>query len=189
MAVLVLQNRDAAPRVPAQIVLDAENAMVVGRSRKEADVCLDLPAPAPPCLISRRHARLRRDGASWFVADLGSLNGVSVNDARLHQERKLVEGDVVRFGGAGGEELGGECATYVFSAKRRSSLLRRPVPRKDVSSLQKTPLSMPQMRPAPLLLRLILQRATRIVPRMRPLLLYRNMAKERGKCEGRLSKR
>ena len=104
MAVLVLQNRDAAPRVPAQIVLDAENAMVVGRSRKEADVCLDLPAPAPPCLISRRHARLRRDGASWFVADLGSLNGVSVNDARLHQERKLVEGDVVRFGGAGGEE-------------------------------------------------------------------------------------
>ena len=84
MAVLVLQNRDAAPRVPAQIALDPsnENAMVVGRSRKEADVCLDLPAPAPPCLISRRHARLRRDGASWFVADLGSLNGVAVNDAR-----------------------------------------------------------------------------------------------------------
>ena len=129
MAVLVLQNRDAAPRVPAQIVLDAENAMVVGRSRKEADVCLDLPAPAPPCLISRRHARLRRDGA-WFVADLGSLNGVSVNDARLHQERKLVEGDVVRFGGAGGEELGGECATYVFSAKRRSSMLKTPNPKK-----------------------------------------------------------
>ena len=122
MAVLVLQNRDAAPRVPAQIALDPsdENAIVVGRSRKEADVCLDLPAPAPPCLISRRHARLRRDGASWFVSDLGSLNGVAVNDARLHQERKLVEGDVVRFGGAGGEELGGECATYVFSAKRLS---------------------------------------------------------------------
>ena len=132
MAVLVLQNRDAAPRVPAQIALDPsdENAIVVGRSRKEADVCLDLPAPAPPCLISRRHARLRRDGASWFVADLGSLNGVAVNDARIHQERKLVEGDVVRFGGAGGEELGGECATYVFSAKRRSSLLKTPAPKK-----------------------------------------------------------
>lgn len=132
MAVLVLQNRDAAPRVPAQIALDPsnENSIVVGRSRKEADVCLDLPAPAPPCLISRRHARLRRDGASWFVADLGSLNGVAVNDARLHQERKLVEGDVVRFGGAGGEELGGECATYVFSAKRRSSLLKTPSAKK-----------------------------------------------------------
>ena len=132
MAVLVLQNREAAPKVPAQITLDgeAENAVVVGRSRKEADVCLDLPAPAPPCLISRRHARLRRDGESWFVADLGSLNGVAVNDARLDKEQQLNEGDVVRFGGAGGEELGGECATYVFSAKRRSSMLKTPAPKK-----------------------------------------------------------
>ena len=41
-----------------------------------------------------------------------------------------MEGDVVRFGGAGGEELGGECATYVFSAKRRSSLLKTPSAKK-----------------------------------------------------------
>lgn len=131
MAVLVLQNREAALKVPSQILLDGEaENVVVGRSRKEADVCLDLPAPAPPCLISRRHARLRRDGACWFVADLGSLNGVAVNDARLDKEQQLNEGDVVRFGGAGGEELGGECATYVFSANRRSSMLKTPAPKK-----------------------------------------------------------
>ena len=98
MAVLVLQNREAALKVPSQILLDGEaENVVVGRSRKEADVCLDLPAPAPPCLISRRHARLRRDGACWFVADLGSLNGVAVNDARLDKEQQLNEGDVVRM--------------------------------------------------------------------------------------------
>ena len=106
------------------------------------------PAGAgPPCLISGRHARLRRDGASWFVSDLGSLNGVAVNDARLHQERKLVEGDVVRFGGAGGEELGGECATTRFSAKRRSSLLKTPAPKRGASSLLSITRSMRRTRP------------------------------------------
>ena len=47
--------------------------------------------------MSRRHARLERDGAAWRVVDLGSTNGVFVNGA-LVQSAPLEDGDVLRVG-------------------------------------------------------------------------------------------
>ncbi|MFI5301653.1 MAG: FHA domain-containing protein, partial [Polyangiales bacterium] len=48
--------------------------------------------------VSRDHARLRRDGESFVVEDLGSYNGVFVNGHRLREPRVLSSGDLVLIG-------------------------------------------------------------------------------------------
>jgi DNA-binding NtrC family response regulator len=70
--------------------LGGRDELVVGRDA-ESDVILDAP------LISRRHARLRRTGSSWFVEDLESRNGVSVNGEAI-QQAALANGDIIRIG-------------------------------------------------------------------------------------------
>jgi len=47
--------------------------------------------------ISRRHAVLRRRGGTFVIEDLGSRNGVFVNDEQV-QEAEIAPGDVVRLG-------------------------------------------------------------------------------------------
>jgi hypothetical protein len=64
--------------------------VTIGRSR-DCDVTLD------DANVSRRHAELRREGAAWVVADLGSTNGVKVNGHRVH-ERPLQPGDEIVLG-------------------------------------------------------------------------------------------
>lgn len=64
--------------------------MLVGR-HSSADVRLALPD------VSRRHCRFCFQHGSWKVIDLDSLNGVFVNDERMH-EAVLYEGDQVRLG-------------------------------------------------------------------------------------------
>ncbi|HEV7452136.1 MAG TPA: ATP-binding cassette domain-containing protein [Pseudonocardiaceae bacterium] len=61
---------------------------------------------APDCdvvladlLVSRHHAELRRDGAGWQVADLGSWNGTFVNGRRV-TEAPVSQRDVVGVGHA-----------------------------------------------------------------------------------------
>jgi len=51
-------------------------------------------------LISGRHARLRWDGASWWVEDLGSTNGTLVNGQRLiaHTAQKIAPGAQLQLG-------------------------------------------------------------------------------------------
>jgi hypothetical protein len=64
---------------------------VVGR-HDSCHVVLDDP------LASRRHAALNfRDGRLW-VKDLGSVNGLSVNDQRVTGERELRSSDQIRLG-------------------------------------------------------------------------------------------
>lgn len=47
--------------------------------------------------ISRRHARLERDGAAWAIVDLGSANGTLVNGVAV--ERMVLQpGDLIRLG-------------------------------------------------------------------------------------------
>jgi predicted component of type VI protein secretion system len=50
--------------------------------------------------VSRAHARFERLGSdAWMLVDDGlSRNGSLVNGARLRQRRRLVDGDVLRFG-------------------------------------------------------------------------------------------
>jgi pSer/pThr/pTyr-binding forkhead associated (FHA) protein len=65
--------------------------MLIGR-HSEADVRLALPD------VSRRHCRFTFAEGHWQVVDLNSLNGVFVNDERLH-EATLCQGDHIRIGG------------------------------------------------------------------------------------------
>jgi len=71
-------------------VLDGPRA-TIGRA-KDADCVLRDPN------VSRHHAELRRSGAGeWTIADLGSTNGVKVNDRRVGSTR-LRPGDRVTLG-------------------------------------------------------------------------------------------
>jgi class 3 adenylate cyclase len=49
--------------------------------------------------ISRRHLSLTPGGASVLVADLGSLNGTTVDGRPVVEPHRLARGEVVRFGG------------------------------------------------------------------------------------------
>jgi diguanylate cyclase (GGDEF)-like protein len=62
----------------------------IGRSSKN-DLFLDQES------ISRHHARIKFDGADYWVIDMNSTNGTFVNDAAI-QEQKLRDGDQVRVG-------------------------------------------------------------------------------------------
>ena len=64
--------------------------VLVGRSR-ECDVVVSDPN------VSRRHAELRRGDDGWHVVDLGSTNGIKVNDRRVEQAA-LRPGDRIRIG-------------------------------------------------------------------------------------------
>ena len=64
--------------------------VVIGRS-KDCDVQLADPN------VSRRHAELRQEGASYWMIDLDSTNGLEVNGKRL-KRAKLQHGDSVTIG-------------------------------------------------------------------------------------------
>ena len=64
--------------------------LLIGRS-KECDIQLADPN------VSRRHAELRQEGASYWIVDLDSTNGVEVNGRRL-KRAKLEDGDRLTLG-------------------------------------------------------------------------------------------
>ena len=64
--------------------------VIIGRSR-ECDVQLADPN------VSRRHAELRQEGASYWIVDLDSTNGIEVNGRKLKRS-KLETGDRVTLG-------------------------------------------------------------------------------------------
>jgi pSer/pThr/pTyr-binding forkhead associated (FHA) protein len=50
--------------------------------------------------IDRVHARIERQGESYFLADAGSEGGTFLNNRRLTQSTKLHAGDLIRLGGS-----------------------------------------------------------------------------------------
>ena len=62
----------------------SKRKVVIGRS-KDADVRIDDPN------VSRRHAELQQEGATWWVVDLDSTNGVEVQGRRV-KRLKLEDG-------------------------------------------------------------------------------------------------
>jgi hypothetical protein len=64
---------------------------VVGRSR-ECDIVLDDVG------VSRRHAEIRPTPDGWTVADLGSTNGVRLNDRKVRGVQVLQLGDRIELG-------------------------------------------------------------------------------------------
>lgn len=67
--------------------------MVIGRSLG-SDIRVDHSS------VSRRHARIYRDGSEYFIEDLGSANGTMVNDSIVHKNSpvKLRSGDRIQVG-------------------------------------------------------------------------------------------
>src|SRR5436190_6376657 len=52
----------------------------------------------PDSALSRQHARVEVSADGISVVDLGSLNGVFVNDMRVEDVRELRNGDIIRVG-------------------------------------------------------------------------------------------
>jgi pSer/pThr/pTyr-binding forkhead associated (FHA) protein len=78
------------PNAGSTFLLESDS-ISAGRN-PESDVFLD------DVTVSRKHAVFeRRDDGSWFVRDLGSLNGTYVNGEQVEQT-KLAIGDVVQIG-------------------------------------------------------------------------------------------
>ena len=92
-----LEQRAKARDARALLVTDGKRLVVgaggatIGRSRS-CDVVLD------DANVSRQHAEVRPRGGGWFVADLGSTNGVAVNGARIEQAHALRPGDRIELG-------------------------------------------------------------------------------------------
>ncbi|MFO1019308.1 MAG: FHA domain-containing protein [Planctomycetales bacterium] len=49
-------------------------------------------------MVSRKHARVFRDGGQFFIEDLGSGNGTTVNGERLAGRRALIHADRIKIG-------------------------------------------------------------------------------------------
>jgi hypothetical protein len=67
-----------------------QRRLVLGRSR-DCDIQLS------DANVSRRHAELRQEGASYWIVDLGSTNGIEVNGKRV-KRAKLRDGDTITLG-------------------------------------------------------------------------------------------
>ena len=86
----------------ASFVLEKDNNLL-GRTDPHSNVFpeIDLSRFDPETKVSRRHARIWREGETFLVEDLGSVNGTVINDSvRLapRQPRVLDSGDKLRLG-------------------------------------------------------------------------------------------
>jgi hypothetical protein len=77
------------PKAGARYSLDSDTVLV-GRHPK-SDIFLD------DITVSRRHAEVRREGARYWVRDVGSLNGTYVNRERA-DDYELEDGDELQVG-------------------------------------------------------------------------------------------
>ncbi|HVF56665.1 MAG TPA: protein kinase [Pyrinomonadaceae bacterium] len=80
-----------------------KDSSLVGRSDPHSNIFpeIDLSKFDPETKISRRHARIWRQGDTYLVEDLGSVNGTVINDSvKLgpRQPRTLENGDRLRLG-------------------------------------------------------------------------------------------
>lgn len=86
-ALLVVRR---GPNVGARFLLDAD-VTTVGR-HPDADIFLD------DVTVSRRHAEFLRNGKSFQVKDLGSMNGTYFDGNRIDGVASLSDGSIVQVG-------------------------------------------------------------------------------------------
>jgi hypothetical protein len=88
---LVFFDADGAQRIVA--LAPPRDRMTIGRN-EECDIALSWDGQ-----VSRLHAALERAGGEWVLEDGGlSRNGSFVNDVRVVDRRRLMHGDLLRFG-------------------------------------------------------------------------------------------
>lgn len=77
----------------SSLALEPPREYVIGRGH-ECDLVLH------DAMASRRHARLDWDATTfWWIEDLGSRNGMQVNDRLLHGRQQLIDGARIQIGG------------------------------------------------------------------------------------------
>jgi len=82
------------------IDLPEKKRLVIGRTFRSVLVDIDLnECGAAQSGVSRKHARLTKQGETWLLDDLGSTNGTYINGHRLKQGQAvpLKNGDIVQF--------------------------------------------------------------------------------------------
>jgi pSer/pThr/pTyr-binding forkhead associated (FHA) protein len=79
--------------LPSQTYYIAEQCVSLGRTPSN-----DIHIPAEG--VSRTHARIVRKGVEYYIADLQSMNGTSVNGKRIKEETRLQHEDVIGLGSA-----------------------------------------------------------------------------------------
>jgi len=72
-------------------ILDLGDLTVIGR-RRDCNIVL------PDNSVSRQHARIRREGDRYFIADAGSTNGTLLNEEPLIKEEPLQDRDEICVG-------------------------------------------------------------------------------------------
>ncbi len=90
---ILLTDKNITLRIPEK------DNIIVGRTHRNTLADVDLgPYGAAKVGISRRHARLTRQGNRWLIEDLESLNGTFVNEVEVKPGNPvpLKNGDVVR---------------------------------------------------------------------------------------------
>ena len=80
-----------------------KDSNLLGRTDPQSNIFpeVDLSRFDPETKVSRRHARIWREGETFLVEDLGSINGTVINDAiklAPRQPRVLDSGDKLRLG-------------------------------------------------------------------------------------------
>ncbi|MFP2932553.1 FHA domain-containing protein, partial [Pyxidicoccus sp. 3LG] len=79
------------PREGERIEIGDAKELVFGRDEQEADIILK------DDLVSRKHAKIRRDWSGTHVEDLGSRNGIKVNKKRVNR-KALKDSDELEVG-------------------------------------------------------------------------------------------
>ncbi len=78
--------------------------------------------------VSRRHAEITLRNDEFWITDLGTRNGTTVNNAFVESEQKLVHGDVIRLGGT---------STIEFSLPDQQKPVEAPLPPNEISESPK----------------------------------------------------
>ncbi|MFN8556899.1 MAG: FAD-dependent oxidoreductase [Dehalococcoidia bacterium] len=120
----------------------SRDLMAVGRGSDNDVVVID---PG----VSRRHALIQRDGAGYWVEDLGGLNGTWVNGRRIGDRTPLRPGDVI---GVGAVEFAFEAAGQAppAPAPRPPAPVQVPAPRQGPPpSAAPSPPQAPPATPGP----------------------------------------
>jgi len=105
------------------------NRIILGRSDKTDIKLLDVKA-------SREHAEITKVGNNWVVTDLGSQNGIMVNDKKVSQQQ-LNEGDKLIIGTTVYKFAKVEVAqkNKVIKEKEEDSLEEKPKGKKNIVPL------------------------------------------------------
>lgn len=84
------------PRERNSVVL-MNDSYIIGKLKNKSDVCVDHPS------ISRIHARIEKEGGSYYLQDMNSTNGTFVNGRRLgvNEKVEIQLSDEIRFADLG----------------------------------------------------------------------------------------